>query len=74
MRALTRCPVKPAAPLTELARIESDPAYRALFFAGLDAAVADRFATRSAVVDEIEAAADRLRSLIRNPDADERAA
>ncbi|MFG3404742.1 hypothetical protein [Streptomyces sp. NPDC048142] len=71
--ALTRRPARPAPPFAELVRIESDPAYRALFFAELDAAIADRFAARGAVVDEIEAAADRLRALVR-PDADERAA
>ncbi|MGW8485338.1 hypothetical protein [Streptomyces sp. NPDC055886] len=53
-------------PLAELVRIESDPAYRALFCAELDAAIVDRFANRAAVVAEIEAAADRLRDLIRH--------
>ncbi|MER7256551.1 hypothetical protein [Streptomyces parvus] len=45
-------------------RIESDPAYRALFCAELDAAILDRFANRSAVVAEVRAAADRLRALV----------
>lgn len=65
LRALTRCPQGPAAPFAELVSIESDPAYRALFCAELDAALHDRLATRTAVVEEIEAAADRLRTLIR---------
>ncbi|MFC8696737.1 hypothetical protein ACIQEY_15545 [Streptomyces parvus] len=51
-------------PLAELVRIESDPAYRALFCAELDAAIQDRFANRAAVVAEVRAAADRLRALI----------
>ncbi|MGW6719334.1 hypothetical protein [Streptomyces sp. NPDC054995] len=53
-------------PLDELVRIESDPAYRALFCAELDAAIVDRFANRAAVVAEVQAAADRLRDLIRH--------
>ncbi|MFI7291658.1 hypothetical protein ACIBRY_34175 [Streptomyces anulatus] len=55
-----------APPLTELVRIEADPAYRALFCAELDAVIHDRFANRAAVVAEVEAAADRLRELIRH--------
>ncbi|MFI7894411.1 hypothetical protein [Streptomyces sp. Cmuel-A718b] len=51
-------------PLAELVRIESDPAYRALFCAELDAAIQDRFANRAAVVAEVQAAADQLRALI----------
>ncbi|MFJ3936915.1 hypothetical protein ACIPYR_14130 [Streptomyces parvus] len=51
-------------PLAELVRIESDPAYRALFCAELDAAILDRFANRAAVVAEVQAAADRLRALV----------
>lgn len=51
-------------PLAELIRIGSDPAYRALFCAELDAAIKDRFANRAAVVAEVQAAADRLRALI----------
>ncbi|GGS18364.1 hypothetical protein F2B00_11065 [Streptomyces parvus] len=57
-------PRQPSHPLTELVRIESDPAYRALFCAELDAAILDRFANRSAVVAEVRAAADRLRALV----------
>ncbi|MBM7057757.1 MULTISPECIES: hypothetical protein [Streptomyces] len=53
-------------PLDELVRIESDPAYRALFCAELDAAIVDRFANRAAVVAEVQAAADRLRDLVRH--------
>ncbi|MFJ4961122.1 hypothetical protein ACIP6P_01455 [Streptomyces sp. NPDC088729] len=73
MWALTRTPAENGAPFDELVRLESDPAYRALFFAELDASLDDRFATRTAVVEEIEAAADRLRALIACGD-DERAA
>ncbi|WP_432005177.1 hypothetical protein [Streptomyces parvus] len=57
-------PQQPAHPLAELVRIESDPAYRALFCAELDAAIQDRFANRAAVVAEVQAAAARLRALI----------
>ncbi|MER8197439.1 hypothetical protein ACIF6I_06750 [Streptomyces microflavus] len=68
MWALTRRPAHPTSPFAELVRIESDPAYRALFCAELDAALEDRLATRTAVVDEIEAAAERLKALIRHGD------
>ncbi|MFD4128678.1 hypothetical protein ACFXKK_28685 [Streptomyces globisporus] len=51
-------------PLAELVRIESDPAYRALFCAELDAAIQDRFANRTAVVAEAQEAAHRLRALL----------
>ncbi|MFE2976656.1 hypothetical protein [Streptomyces sp. NPDC059258] len=51
-------------PLAELVRIESDPAYRALFCAELDAAIVDLFANRAAVVAEVRAAADLLRALV----------
>ncbi|MFD5900502.1 hypothetical protein ACFWHG_03260 [Streptomyces microflavus] len=73
MWALTRHPADHESPFAELLRIESDPAYRALFFAGLDAALEDRLATRTAVVEEIEKAAARLKALIR-PGDHERAA
>ncbi|MFJ8841974.1 hypothetical protein ACIRFF_03615 [Streptomyces cyaneofuscatus] len=66
--ALTRRPATPAAPFAELVRIESDPAYRTLFCAELDAALHDRLAARTAVVEEIEAAAERLKALIRHGD------
>lgn len=73
-RALTRTH-RPCSPFEELVRIESDPVYRALFFAQLDAALDDRHAAeQSAVVEEIEAAAERLRALIRSPGDHERAA
>ncbi|MGW5292239.1 hypothetical protein [Streptomyces bacillaris] len=73
-RALTRTH-RPVSPLDELVRIETDPAYRALFFAQLDAALDNRHAAeQSAVVEEIEAAAERLRALIRSPGDHERAA
>ncbi|MEU3266209.1 hypothetical protein [Streptomyces bacillaris] len=52
----------------ELVRIETDPAYRALFLAQLDAALDERHtAAQTAVVEEIEAAAERRRALIRSP-------
>ncbi|MFI5902539.1 hypothetical protein [Streptomyces cyaneofuscatus] len=73
MRVLTRRPAERESPFAELVRIEADPAYRALFFAGLDAALEDRLATRTTVVEEIEAAAARLKALIR-PGDHERAA
>ncbi|WP_433403092.1 hypothetical protein [Streptomyces sp. CA-146814] len=73
MWALTRHPADRESPFAELVRIESDPAYRALFCAELDAAIADRDATRTAVVAEIEAAAEQLRGLVR-PGDHERAA
>ncbi|WP_073216948.1 hypothetical protein [Streptomyces sp. NBRC 110465] len=57
-------PQQASQPLAELVRIESDPAYRALFCAELDAAIRVRFANRAAVVAEVQAAADRLRALI----------
>ncbi|MFH9295872.1 hypothetical protein [Streptomyces sp. NPDC017520] len=53
-------------PLAELVRVESDPGYRVLFCAELDAAIQERLASRAAVVAEVEAAADRLRELIRH--------
>ncbi|WP_112490339.1 hypothetical protein [Streptomyces bacillaris] len=58
-------------PLGELVRIETDPAYRALFLAQLDAALD---AHHTAAVAEIEAAAERLRALLRSPADHERAA
>ncbi|MFD3412968.1 hypothetical protein [Streptomyces cyaneofuscatus] len=63
-----RRPAQPTAALAELVRIEADPAYRALFFAGLDVALEDRFATETAAVEEIEAAAERLKALVRYDD------
>ncbi|MFD8466073.1 hypothetical protein ACFV10_13305 [Streptomyces cyaneofuscatus] len=68
MWALTRRPADRESPFAELVRIEADPAYRALFFAGLDAALEDRLATRTAVVAEIEAAAEQLRDLVQRGD------
>ncbi|MFJ8402083.1 hypothetical protein ACIQ9K_16615 [Streptomyces microflavus] len=72
--ALTRRSCHPARPFDELVRIESDPAYQALFFAELDAALGQRLATHTAVVEEIEAAADRLREMITDSGDRERAA
>ncbi|RST19803.1 hypothetical protein EF908_31190 [Streptomyces sp. WAC04770] len=73
-RALTRAH-RPCSPFEELVRIESDPAYRALFFAQLDAALDERHAAaQTAVVEEIEAAAERLRALVHSPGDHERAA
>ncbi|MEU4918943.1 hypothetical protein AB0G29_06175 [Streptomyces parvus] len=51
-------------PFAELVRIESDPVYRALFFAELDAALIDRDAERHAMVHEIGRAADVLRAWV----------
>lgn len=53
-------------PFAELVRIESDPVYRALFFAELDAALIDRLAERTAMVDEVARAADALRAWVRD--------
>ncbi|WP_411083099.1 hypothetical protein [Streptomyces sp. cmx-18-6] len=74
-QALTpRAAAEHGPPCAELRRIESDPAYRALFFAELDAAITDRDAEREAMVHAVEAAAARLRSLVVPPDSGERAA
>ncbi|MFJ7061110.1 hypothetical protein ACIQVA_25865 [Streptomyces microflavus] len=51
-------------PFAELQRIEADPAYRALFFAELDAALIDRDTERKAVVDAVVGAAELLRALV----------
>lgn len=73
-RALTRTH-RPCSPFEELVRIESDPVYRALFFAQLDAALDERHAAeQTTAVEEIKAAAERLRALIRSPGDHERAA
>ncbi|WP_217689194.1 hypothetical protein [Streptomyces sp. CAI-155] len=73
-RALTRTH-RPCSPFEELVRIETDPVYRALFFAQLDAALDDRHAAeQTTAVEEIKAAAERLRALIRSPGDHERAA
>ncbi|MFG3406842.1 hypothetical protein [Streptomyces sp. NPDC048142] len=74
LAALTGRPPAPEVPFAELVRIESDPVYRALFCAELNSAIESRYAAGVAVVDDVEAAADRLRSIVRLPDADERAA
>ncbi|WP_324797270.1 hypothetical protein SJX93_25110 [Streptomyces cyaneofuscatus] len=68
MYALTRRPTERESTYAELVRIESDPAYRALFIAGLDAALEDRLATRTAVVAEIETAAEQLRDPVQRSD------
>jgi hypothetical protein len=77
MWALTPHPPERVQPFAELHRIESDPKYRALFLAGLDAAIAERNAEQGAeleaFLDGMEAAADQLRNLVR-PDNGERAA
>ncbi|WAE65987.1 hypothetical protein OUQ49_09615 [Streptomyces cavourensis] len=73
-RALTRTH-RPCSPFEELVRIESDPVYRALFLAQLDAALDERHAAaQTTAVEEIKAAAERLRALIRSPGDHERAA
>lgn len=64
MWALTPRRPERDAPFAELVRIESDPVFRALFFAELDAALIDRAAERRAVVDSIGEAADRLRAFV----------
>ncbi|MFD9458230.1 hypothetical protein ACFWBC_34760 [Streptomyces sp. NPDC059985] len=53
----------------ELRRMESDPAYRALFLTLLEAALARRNAERGAFALGALAAAERLRGLVR-PDPD----
>ncbi|MFG2748692.1 hypothetical protein [Streptomyces xanthophaeus] len=53
-------------PLAELRRIESDPAYRALFLSRLDTALVGRAAERDAFAAAVAAAADRLRGLLRS--------
>lgn len=72
--ALTRRSLHPARPFDELVRIESDPAYQALFFAELDAALSEGLAAHTDVLEEIEAAADRLRDLLIDSGDHERAA
>ncbi|MCX4964231.1 hypothetical protein OHA98_05255 [Streptomyces sp. NBC_00654] len=62
-RALTPQPPRPQPLFTELRRIETDPAYRALFLAGLDAAIHRRDAERTAELHAVEAAGDLLRHL-----------
>ncbi|SCK63166.1 hypothetical protein YUWDRAFT_06828 [Streptomyces sp. AmelKG-D3] len=64
MWALTPSRFESDEPFAELVRIESDPAYRALFFAELDAALIDRDVERNAMVDAVEAAAGRLRAVV----------
>ncbi|MCP3822357.1 hypothetical protein NLX86_31010 [Streptomyces sp. A3M-1-3] len=64
-------------PSAELQRIDSDPEYRALFLAGLDAEIerrnAERAAELQAFADALDVAADVLRTVLR-PDNGERAA
>ncbi|WP_258045247.1 hypothetical protein [Streptomyces sp. SM11] len=50
---------RPSSPFAERVRIEADPAYRARYFPGLDAAIAQRGRWRSA---EVDALVRRLRS------------
>ncbi|MCX4969168.1 hypothetical protein OHA98_31320 [Streptomyces sp. NBC_00654] len=63
IRALTPQPPRPQPLFTELRRIETDPAYRALFLAGLDAAIHRRDAEHTAELHAVEAAGDLLRHL-----------
>ncbi|MEE1793762.1 hypothetical protein PUR28_23820, partial [Streptomyces sp. BE308] len=65
IRALAPQPPRPQPLFAELQRIETDPAYRALFLAGLDAALARHDAERTARQHAAEAAADLLRRLVR---------
>ena len=55
-RALVSQPPGPHALFTELQRIESDPAYRARFLTGLDAAILRRDAEHTAELHAVEAA------------------
>lgn len=58
--ALTCQPAPNPALFTELRRLETDPAYRAVFRARLDAAIAERDAVREAEAHAAEAAAAEL--------------
>lgn len=58
-------------PLAELRRIESDPAYRALFLSRLDAVIVGRETERDAFAAAVAAAADRLRGLLRSRPEDD---
>ncbi|WP_371537425.1 hypothetical protein OG217_21340 [Streptomyces sp. NBC_01023] len=64
MRVLA--PQRPGLPalFAELQRIESDLAYRTRFFAGLNAAVAERNAERIAELEALRTAVDQLRNLV----------
>ncbi|MFE2374901.1 hypothetical protein [Streptomyces sp. NPDC059398] len=64
MRVLN--PQRPGLPalFAELQRIESDLAYRTRFFAGLNAAVAERNAERLAELEALRTAVDHLRDLV----------
>ncbi|WP_405777870.1 hypothetical protein [Streptomyces sp. NBC_00859] len=48
----------------ELQRIETDLAYRTRFFAGLNAALAERNAERMAELESLRTAVDHLRTLV----------
>ncbi|MCX4969853.1 hypothetical protein OHA98_34890 [Streptomyces sp. NBC_00654] len=72
-RALVSQPPGPHALFTELQRIESDPAYRARFLTGLDAAILRRDAEHTAELHAVEAAARLLRHFI-HPGPGERTA
>ncbi|WP_406348089.1 hypothetical protein OHA44_13930 [Streptomyces sp. NBC_00144] len=65
---LTRilAPQPPGLPalFAELQRIESDLAYRTRFFAGLNAAVAERNAERIAELEALRTALDQLQNLV----------
>ncbi|MFD9426707.1 MULTISPECIES: hypothetical protein [unclassified Streptomyces] len=65
MRVLAPQPRRPQPLFAELQRIETDLAYRALFLAGLDAAIVRREAERTAELHAVEAAADLLQRLVR---------
>ncbi|MET9531003.1 MULTISPECIES: hypothetical protein [unclassified Streptomyces] len=58
-------PQRPELPalFAELQRIESDLAYRTRFFAGLNAAMAERNAQRMAELEALRTAVDHLRNL-----------
>ncbi|WP_329942501.1 hypothetical protein [Streptomyces sp. BE147] len=64
MRVLAPQPSRPQRLFAELQRIETDPAYRALFLTGLDAAIVRRDAERTAELHAVEAAAGLLQHLV----------
>ncbi|WP_328319284.1 hypothetical protein [Streptomyces sp. NBC_00388] len=66
MRLRTLTPQRPELPalFAELQRIETDLAYRTRFFAGLNAALAERNAERMAELESLRTAVDHLRNLV----------
>lgn len=74
MWALTPSPPERDAPFAEVQRIDSDPEYRALFLAGLDIEIqrrdGERAAELQALIDGLDTAAERLRTLVRPDDGE----